>query len=54
MLSQSLIAVFKSLAEFHGYVPVQAVAPVQPEHAAQSAPPVPSVQPADPKALCCV
>lgn len=35
MFSQSLIAVFKGLAEFHGYVPVASVPaeqPMVPEH----------------------
>ena len=50
MLSQSLIAVFKGLAEFHGYVPVNAAAPESPEPAQQS---IQAVKPTAPEPLCC-
>lgn len=49
MFSQSLIAVFKNLAEFHGYVAVKAVAPAQP----QAEPEQKAASTDHAEALCC-
>jgi hypothetical protein len=51
MFSQSLVAVFKQLAEFHGYVAVRPTAPVQTQPSQQPAQTVAVTTAAKP--LCC-
>ncbi len=55
MFKQSLIQVFKGLAEFHGYVPVIPAAPTRPEQtsAAQQVKPLAKEPKPSTSASCC-